>query len=121
MHVAIALVSASIPGGNQDGSAKELAKEPIPAKKQGAEWSLENLFYSNAREKDYHHVQVASNPSFYTIDNYCKYVPVQGWNAESSFKDKFFEKHTGTNQLLTREMIGVTYVTFKCKMWMTTS
>ena len=33
LMVPIALVSASIPAGNTDGTAKELAKEPILAKK----------------------------------------------------------------------------------------
>ena len=116
MLVPLALVSASIPGGNQDGSAKELPKEPILAKSQGAEWSLENISYSPAQEKTYKHVHVASTPAVYSVETYFKHVPVQVRNDIPAFKDKFFDKHTGTNNLLTREMIAVTFVTFKCNL-----
>ena len=43
MLVPIALVSTSIPGGDKDGSPKEVPKEYILAKSQGAEWGLENI------------------------------------------------------------------------------
>ena len=77
---------------------------------------MENLFYSNAKEKDYKHVQVASDPEVYSINKYFEHVLVQVRNAITVFKDKFFEKHSGANLLLTREMIAVTFLTFKCNL-----
>ena len=111
MLVPIALVSTSIPGGDKDGSPKEIPKEYILPKSQGAEWSLENISYSPAQEKLYKQLNVASSPTVYRINNY---VPVQVRNAIPAFTDKFFDKHTMGNKLLKKEMIAVTFVTFKC-------
>ena len=114
MLVPIALVSATIPGGGKDGSPQEIPKEHILAKSQGAEWGLENISYSPAQEKIYKQVNVASPPTVYSINNYHKHVPVQVRNAIPTFKDKFLNKHTSTYKLLKKEIIAVTFVTFKC-------
>ena len=45
MHVAIAIISATISAGNNDGTPKEIPKEYILPKEQAAEWSLENIYY----------------------------------------------------------------------------
>ena len=53
-------------------------------------------------------------PTVYSVSDYHKHVPVQIRNAIPAFKDKFFNKHTSAPQLLRKEHIAVTFVTFKC-------
>ena len=44
MQVTIAVVSASIPKGNKDGTPIDIPKEHILPKELAVEWSLEKLF-----------------------------------------------------------------------------
>ena len=112
--IPIAMVSATVQQGNEDGTPKSLAAEAILAQKEGAEWSIENLTYSDGETKYYKHMKVASEPEVYIVPKYYEYVPIKARNAIPAFKDKFYQKHIGANANLTRDMITVTFVTFKC-------
>ena len=114
--IPIALVSASVEAGNADGNATPIDAETILAKREGAEWSKDKLTYSKGETKDSKHMIVASEPEDYTVPQYYEYVPIKVRNAIPAFKDKFYQKHIGAHTKLTRDMITVTFVTFKCNM-----
>ena len=49
--VPIAKLTAVVVEGNEDGSNKAIPEEVILAKKEGAEWSLRNLTWSNGETR----------------------------------------------------------------------
>ena len=113
LMIPIALVNAKIPNGKGDGIPKEIAQEVILAKRQGAEFTKENLTYSRPEIKDYVHMNIAYETEVYPVENYFEYVPVHVRNAATDFKEKYFLQYTGANGDLTREHITVVFATFK--------
>lgn len=84
--VPIVKLTAVVVEGNEDGSNKAIPEEVILAKKEGAEWSLQNLTWSNGETKESKHMNVASNPNTYAIPEYFDYVPIQVRNSATAFK-----------------------------------
>ena len=119
MVIPIAKLSAVVTEGNPDNSDKAIREEFLLCKKEGAEWNSKNLTWSNGETKESKHMKVASNPNTYAVPEYFDYVPIQVRNAEAGFINKFLVKHKGANGNLTKAMITISYVTFKCNLQLT--
>ena len=95
-------IDASIPGGHSDGTAKGVAAEYTWAMAEAAEWSKKQLHYEEIKIKGNSvHVKYASDPESYSVPDYYEYIPLQVKTAENIYKQKIFNKHTGTYAKLT--------------------
>ena len=55
MQVTVVSISATVPGGNEDGTdINDIPKEYILPKDLAGEWSIEKLFYSNSNPEKPH-------------------------------------------------------------------
>ena len=55
-------------------------------------------------------------PNTYTITDYHSYVPIQVKNTSTTHIARFFHKHKGDNAKLTKGMIDISYLVFKCNL-----
>ena len=74
------------------------------------------MTWSKGDTKDSKYMKVASSPDTYAVPQYFDYVSINVRNATATFKESYYQKHIGTNATLTREMITVIFVTFKCNL-----
>ena len=110
-------LSAVVVGGNTDGSNKPIPAEYTWATKEAAVWSKKQLHHEEVKIKgSSQSLKYASELESYSIPRYYEFIPIQVKNAESTYKQKFFEKHKTNNVNLTMEMVDCNYIMFKCNM-----
>ena len=103
-------------GGNSDGSDKVLEEQTYLCKKECALWTKQYLNFSPGEAKTNAHLKQAASKSNYPIVDYHNYVPLQVRAASDQYITKYFNKHKRANPKLTKAMIVISFISFKCDL-----
>ena len=118
MGIHVIKLSAIIPGGNDDGTDKDLPEEYYLCKKETGVWTLKYLTSAEGSHKQNSHLTQASNSDNYSVANYNQYVPKQVMDAMNIYKTLYFNKHHPNDNNLTMVMINAGFISFKCDLQM---
>ena len=89
MNVVIARLSAHVPQGGTDNADANIPEEAFLVKKEGGEWALKHITWSEGESRASKHLKIASNQDIYSVSNYAQFVPNQARLGQNRYVDTF--------------------------------
>ena len=116
--VHIIKIQATVIAGNTDGTDKRLLDEYYLCKKETGVWTLKYLTSAEGSHKHNSHLKHASDTQSYSISSYSEYIPTEVFNSSEKYKDLYYAKYTRGNTNLTKDIMVVSFSSFKCDLAM---